>query len=289
MLTVTVSFALLLAAPVVLAQRPGSTPAPRPQPAAASRFHEPAAFDFNEHTGFTQIFDGRTLNGWDGDPAIWRVENGAMVGESTDPRVRPPNTYISYHGLDAGKTDADKTKELAVSHDFDLKLEVMVEHGGGTGIQYRGTVGGPWIHARPNEKLAQPGWRMSGPQADFWFPVDPTHEQYTGQFYSENTDLGIQAYRGQVTQSSAAAPQRLVGTVGDRHALGGYVQVNGWNQYEIIARGPVMMHILNGQLMAVFIDDDPKSSNNISGLIGIELEGTPTKISVRNIWLRKIN
>ena len=30
-------------------------------------------------------------------------------------------------------------------------------------------------------------------------------------------------------------------------------------------------------------------SNNISGLIGVELEGTPTKISVRNIWLRKIN
>lgn len=50
-----------------------------------------------------------------------------------------------------------------------------------------------------------------------------------------------------------------------------------------------MMHIINGQLMAVFIDDDLKSSNNISGLIGVELEGTPTKISVRNVWLRKIN
>ena len=50
-----------------------------------------------------------------------------------------------------------------------------------------------------------------------------------------------------------------------------------------------MMHLINGQLMAVFIDDDLNSSNNASGLIGIELESNPTKISVRNIWLRKLN
>ena len=269
---------LLLVPAFAGAQQP--TPSQTSKPQAPSRFHEPTPFDFNDHTGFTQIFDGKSLQGWDGDPAMWRVENGALVGESPDPKVRPPNTYISYHG---DGTDAAK------AHDFDLKLEVKVEHGGGTGIQYRGTTGGPWIHARPGEKLAQPAWRMTGPQADFWFPVDPQHEQYSGQFYSENTELGIQAWRGQVTQTSAGVPQKVVGTIGDRSALGGYVQTNGWNQYEIIARGPVMMHLINGQLMAVFIDDDPKSSNNISGLIGIELEGTPTKISVRNIWLRKIN
>jgi len=254
-------------------------PAPA-KPQAPSRFHEPNPFNFDEHSGFTQIFDGKTLTGWDGDPATWRVEGGAIVGESTSPTVRPPNTYISYHGEPA--------------HDFDLKLEVKVEHGGGTGIQYRGTVGQPWIRARPGDKLPKPAWLMTGPQADFWFPVDPQHEQYSGQFYSENTDLGILTWRGQVTeststQSGTTTNNAVAGTIGDRNALGGYIHTNGWNQYEIIARGPVMMHLINGQLMAVFIDDDPKSSNNISGLIGIELEGTPTKISVRNIWLRKIN
>jgi hypothetical protein len=37
------------------------------------------------------------------------------------------------------------------------------------------------------------------------------------------------------------------------------VKVNEWNSYEIIARGGVMMHIMNGQLMAAFIDDNQDS------------------------------
>ena len=69
-------------------------------------------------------------------------------------------------------------------------------------------------------------------------------------------------------------------------ALGGYVKVNEWNDYEVIARGGVMMHIMNGQLMAVFIDDNKDSVNNQPGLIGFEIESQPCKISVRDIWLR---
>ena len=33
--------------------------------------------------GFTPIFDGVTLAGWDGDPNFWRVEDGAITGEPT--------------------------------------------------------------------------------------------------------------------------------------------------------------------------------------------------------------
>ena len=267
-----------LLAVTAAAQQPAATPAKPATP--PSRFHEPAPFDFDDHTGFVQIFDGKTLAGWDGDPAMWRVEEGALIGEAPA-GPRPPNTYISYHGT--GPSDA-------TAHDFDLKLEVKVEHGGGTGIQYRSAVGKPWIQARPSQPLPKAAWLMTGPQADFWFPVDPQHGQYSGQFYSENTNLGILSWRGQVTESEpgSASPQ-LLGNIGNRSALGGYVVTNGWNQYEIIARGPVMMHLINGQLMAVFIDDDLNSSNNASGLIGIELESNPTKISVRNIWLRKLN
>jgi hypothetical protein len=84
-------------------------------------------------------------------------------------------------------------------------------------------------------------------------------------------------------------PPTLVGMIGDRTELGGYVKVNDWNQYEIIARGGTMIHILNGQVMAVLIDDDPASSNNQPGKIGIELESTPAKVSVRNIWIKKLD
>lgn len=50
-----------------------------------------------------------------------------------------------------------------------------------------------------------------------------------------------------------------------------------------------MIHIMNGQLMAVFIDDNKDSVNNQPGLIGFEIESQPCKISVRNIWLRKFD
>ena len=79
---------------------------------------------------------------------------------------------------------------------------------------------------------------------------------------------GILAYRGQVTQALPGQTNRLVAAIGDKQALGGYVKVNDWNDYEIIARGGVMMHIMNGQLMAVFIDDNKDSVNNQPGLIG---------------------
>jgi len=256
-----------------------SVPAPStqtaPAPKHAIRFHEPDPIDFDEHAGFTQLFDGKTLKDWDGDPDVWRVEDGAIVGESTTESHRA-NSYISYHGTEA--------------HDFDLKLEIKVEKGGGSGIQYRSSVGKVWIRgSQPGIPLPPLKWMMTGPQADFWYPVSPNTFAYNGQFYSENTDLGILAWRGQLTESEPGKSQRLLGNIGSRDALGGSVKINDWNQYEIIARGGVMMHIMNGQLMAAYVDDDPKSSNNVSGLIGIELEGSPTKVSVRNIWLRKLN
>jgi hypothetical protein len=130
---------------------------------------------------------------------------------------------------------------------------------------------------------------MTGPQADFWFPVNAQTSSYSGQWYSENTMQGILAYRGQVTQALPGQPNRLVAHIGDIRALGGYVQTNEWNDYEVIARGGVMMHIMNGQLMAVFIDDNQDSVNNQAGFIGFEIESQPCKISVRNIWLRKFD
>ncbi len=236
------------------------------------KFHEPAPYDIDEHTGFTQIFDETSLAGWDADTSIWHVENGVMVGETFEGKPKG-NNYIVYRG--------------ATARDFDLKLQMKIEKGGGGGIQYRSQTGVPWT--RPQPAGVPPydlKYMMTGPQADFWFPVRPAAAAYTGQWYSENTMEGILAWRGQVTEALPGKNNRLVGTIGDRQALGGYVRVNDWNDYEIIARGGMMMHIMNGQLMAVFIDDDPKSVNNQAGLIGFEIESQPCRISVRDIWLR---
>ncbi|MDE3196499.1 MAG: DUF1080 domain-containing protein [Acidobacteriota bacterium] len=238
------------------------------------RFHDPAPYDIDEHAGFRQIFNGKDFAGWDADTSIWRVENGLMIGETFEGKAKG-NNYIVYRG--------DKTR------DFDLKLQMKIEKGGGGGIQYRSATGVPWTRQPPAGISYDLKFMMTGPQADFWFPVNARSAAYTGQWYSENTMQGILAYRGQVTEALPGQTNRLVANIGDRNALGGYVKVNEWNDYEIIARGGVMMHIMNGQLMAVFIDDNTDSVNNQAGYIGFEIESQPCRISVRDIWLRKFD
>ena len=33
--------------------------------------------------GFVSIFDGQSLKDWDGNPDLWRVEDGTITGETT--------------------------------------------------------------------------------------------------------------------------------------------------------------------------------------------------------------
>ena len=99
--------------------------------------------------------------------------------------------------------------------------------------------------------------------------------------------MGILAWRGQVVEEFGSTSKRLMGTIGDREELGKLVHMNDWNQYTVIARGGTFIHIVNGQIMAVMIDDDPTSSNNQPGLFGTEIEAT-TKVFVRNMWVKKL-
>ena len=125
--TITVSVFVL--AVVLSSARAGQAPKPKADSAANTG---PAPMEFADHTGYTSLFDGKTLTGWDGRPGLWRVEDGAIVGE-TIPEKFPehafPNTFLINHGVEA--------------RDFDLKLEIKVEKGGGSGIQYRSSTGIP--------------------------------------------------------------------------------------------------------------------------------------------------
>ena len=56
-----------------------------------------------------QIFDGKTLDGWNGNPEIWHVAAGAIIGESSPEKP-------------SGTTNIFYTKEQPGN--FMLKLEV---------------------------------------------------------------------------------------------------------------------------------------------------------------------
>lgn len=236
-------------------------------------FTEPDPLDFSNHDGYVSLFDGQDLKGWDGNPKFWRAEGGAIVGEST-PQNPCGNTYLVYRDMKA--------------KDFTLKFEMKIVGNGGSGFQYRSQTGIPWLAPISARVISNTGpvnlnWMMTGPQADFW-----PSKIYTGQFYSENTPMRIIAWRGQVVEGFGEKNKQLMGNIGDRAALGDLVKTNDWNQYTVIARGGTFIHIVNGQVMAVLVDDDPNSSNNQPGLFGIELESI-TRLYVRNIWVKKLD
>ena len=72
---------------------------------------------------FVSIFNGENLDGWDGDAAYWRVEDGTIVGEVTPENPLKNNTFLIWQG-----------GELA---DFELKGEFKITEAGNSGVQYR--------------------------------------------------------------------------------------------------------------------------------------------------------
>jgi hypothetical protein len=61
----------------------------------------PAAVQFDDHAGFTQIFDGASLTNWDGAKDVWRVEDGAIVAESR-PEKPVGTTFLIWRGGEPG-------------------------------------------------------------------------------------------------------------------------------------------------------------------------------------------
>lgn len=235
-----------------------------------TRFSQPDPIDFDDHAGWQSMFDGATLKGWDGSPDVWRVEGGAIVGESS-PEKPAGTTYIIWQGGEP--------------KNFELKAEIKLEgSNANSGIQYRSArvspaqiQGGP----TPNAKFAR--WNLKGYQADFDFA-----NRYSGQLYEQGTPRGIIAWRGQVVRAEQGKKPRLLSTLGDSDALKEYVKVGDWNQMHVIAHGNMMMHMLNGHVMAVFIDDDPTMAA-AQGVIGLQIEGGGNvKVSCRNLWLKSL-
>ncbi len=94
------------------------------------------------------LFDGRSLSGWEGDPAVWRVEDGEIVGDAGTGRVSR-NTFLVY-----------SRRQFS---DFALSLDVkLVDDAGNSGVQFRSTVTDPlrWDVAGYQADVARDAWGL---------------------------------------------------------------------------------------------------------------------------------
>lgn len=210
--------------------------------------------------GFRPIFDGKTLDGWEGDPKYWRVEDGALTGEVTPQTLLKSNTFIIWRG--------------GSPKDFELKADYRISSGGNSGINYRSVVVPDAV--TPGNRFA-----MRGYQAD----IDGRN-QYTGNNYEEKGRLFL-AQRGQVTKVVGNRKPILLSSLGDAKELATYI-TSDWNSYHLIIRGNILVHLLNGHAMSVTIDDDA-ANRTFEGLIGVQVHvGGPMKIEYRNFRLKTL-
>ena len=222
---------------------------------ATGALRTPAALEA-EDEGFRPIFDGKSLEGWDGDPRLWSVAEGVINGETTRENSIKRNSFLIWRG---GKPA-----------DFELKAEFRMPNPGfaNSGIQIRSWEG--------PEK-----WRVSGYQPDM-----DGDDHYTGFCYGENY-RGILAQRGQKVVIGTDHKPKVVETFADGKELANVIKKHQWNEYHIIARGNHIIEKINGQLMCELTDEDSVARKD--GIIALQLHaGQPMKVQFRNIRLKEL-
>lgn len=210
-----------------------------------------AAVAFAAEEGFRPLFNGKDLSGWDGNPELWSVENGAITGKTTGPAQLGYNQFLIWRGG-------------AVTN-FELRAKVK-SAGNNSGIQYR------------SRELAEVGkWSIAGYQCDI-HPNTP----YIAMTYEER-GRGIVAQNGQRVLADPAGAKWLVAEHPPVQA-----NVAEWCDYTIIARGNKTTHLVNGQVTMEFEDHD-EQVRALSGLIAFQVhKGPAMSVQIKDVLLKDL-
>lgn len=212
-----------------------------------------AAPGVEANDGFETIFDGKSLDGWDGDPKFWRIEDGTLTGQTTADNPTKGNTFLVWR---KGHVD-----------DFELLVKFRIV-GGNSGIQYRSKEVAPWV--------------IAGYQAD----IDSTG-RFAGILYEEKA-RGILAHRGKRVVIDAEGKKKDVDTTASEKEILVAIKKEDWNEYRIVAKGNHLIQQLNGKT-TVDVTDDQTDKASPSGLLALQLHaGPPMKIQFKDIRLRRL-
>lgn len=207
--------------------------------------------------GFRPIFNGRDLDGWEGDPVYWSVEDGAIVGHSTaENRLNKPNSsYLVWTG-----------GEVA---DFELRVKFHIERGN-SGIQYR------------SRRLTD--GQVAGYQAD----IQAARREVTGTLH-EQAGRQVLARHGQRVVIDRDGKRRSIDVYGNAETLMNLFRRGEWNEYTITARGPEITHWLNGQVVLQVVDQQQGKAQP-RGILAFQLHwGAPMTIRFKDVRLRVLS
>jgi len=217
-----------------------------PHPSSAATVAKRPAAD-----GFVQLFDGRSLQSWSGDPQYWSVEDGAITGVA-DGSLKM-NRFLTWKG--------------ATIRNFDLRVQVKISAGGNSGIQYRGL-------SRPELGLDV----VSGYQCDVVADV-PT---YNGMLYEEK-GRRILSHTGEKVIVDADGQPWVVGTMPVREFA-----PDRWHDYRVLVRGNHHQHWIDGHLTADLIDLDT-AGRSLEGVLAVQVHvGPAMKVQYRDFKIKHL-
>ncbi len=210
----------------------------------------------NLPSGFVSLFNGRNLDGWNGDSRFWSVRDGAIVGE-TQPEVRvTENNFLIW------KDEVE---------DFELRLKFKLE-GGNSGIYYR---------ARKRPPNQTKGEALVGAQADF-----SADGRWTGVIM-EYTLREVLAERGQKVSIDTNGTKSVTASLGDSTKLLAVVKTNDWNDYMVLAKGGHVSLAINGTQMCELDERDPKRL--VRGWLALQVHtGPPMRVQFKDIFLKRL-
>ena len=201
--------------------------------------------------GGVSLFNGRDLDGWEGAPGWWTVEDGALTAESTAAKPCRKCNYLVWKG---GQPE-----------DFELSCEFRLSAAANSGVQIRSET--------------RPDWDTYGYQADM-----TGDGKLVGYVYHHKR--GLIGARGEDVTITADG-RKEARQAGDPAELLKAFRKGEWNRYRITCRGPEITLHVNDVLMCRITDNDASTAGR-SGIIALQMHpGPPMKVQFRNIVLKE--
>jgi len=217
-----------------------------------------------ESAEMRSLFNGEDLTGWDGDPRLWSVKNGAIHGETTATNRANGNTFIIC-------TDG-------VLKDFELRLSFRCNATNNSGIQYRSK--------HITEGKVRNKWVVRGYQHEI--RNENTLPSVPGFIYDEGGRRGRLCLVGEIATWGADGKKTVSGSLIDQQGFRELFKLDDWNDVVILAEGTHIRHYLNDRLILDFTDNAPKLALR-EGILALQLHaGKPMFAEFKNIRIRHI-